>query len=380
MNTHDVLAFAVATEAVTRLRAGRPPWNSLFSTNSYVTASRTWPVPDFVLVDSGNERTIAAEFKPPQQSKRKYLTGLGQALSYSRDFDYGLLVVPEIADDGYRIADHIVDVLQQTELQQLPLGVLTYNPATFSPQTPGFQEARFFPERGTPPLRPAHLDQSFYAKWREMSPEEAFALLVHSYDEMRTVGTGTLRDRAFGRLWRDIQEGRLHHWAGGTRHYNSSLRTAVGKNYRNFLFHLGWTEADGGLTKAGLEALHVGTLYGSNSRPFLDKTARAALNDGKHLILFNAISEYQDGLGAPFPAEQDWLVGLESFLEEKGLLKRNPERAAAAVQGSARQFLKAEKQFWKNLELIVPRGRNVFHPGRGFIFNWSRITDLIQAL
>ncbi len=91
MNTHDVLAFAVATEAVTRLRAGRAPWNTLFSTNTYVTASRTWPVPDFVLVDNGNVKAIAAEFKPPQQSKREYLTGLGQALSYSRDFDYGLL-------------------------------------------------------------------------------------------------------------------------------------------------------------------------------------------------------------------------------------------------------------------------------------------------
>lgn len=381
MNTHDVLAFAVATEAVTRLRAGRAPWNTLFSTNSYVTASRVWPVPDFVLVDSEHQRTIAAEFKPPQQSKREYLTGLGQALSYSRDFDYGLLVVPEIADDGYRIADHIVDVLGQPELQQIPLGVLTYDPSAFSPQMPGFREARFFPERGIPPIRPAHLDQSFYAKWREMSPEEAFALLVHSYDEMRSAGgIGTIRDRAFGRLWRDIQEGRLRHWAGGIRHYNSSSRTAVGKNYRNFLFHLGWTEADGSLTKAGLEALHVGTLYGSTSRPFLDRTARAALGDGKHLILFNAISEYQDGLGAPFPEEQEWLYGLELFLEDKGLLKRNPERAAAAVQGSARQFLKAEKQFWKNLELIVPRGRYVFHPGRGFIFNWSRITDLIQGL
>jgi len=222
-------------------------------------------------------------------------------------------VLPEIADDGYRIADHIVEVLQQTEFQHTPLGVLTYNPSIFSPHSPGFTEARFFPERGTPPLRPAHLDQSFYAKWREMSPEEAFTLLVHSYDEMRTTGVGTIRDRAFGRLWRDIQEGRLHHWAGGVRHYNSSLRTAVGKNYRNFLFHLGWCESDGGLTKAGLEALHVGTLYGANSRPFLDTTARAALSDGKHLILFNAISEYQDSLGSPFPDEQCGLLDWSGF-------------------------------------------------------------------
>jgi hypothetical protein len=120
-------------------------------------------------------------------------------------------------------------------------------------------------------------------------------------------------------------------------------------------------------------------LYGPTSRPFLDRLASAALQEGKHLILFNAISEYQDALIGPFPEEDEWLRGLELYLEDKGLLKRNPARAAAAVQGSARGFLKAEKQFWRNLELIVPRGRRVFHPGRGFIFNWSRITDLIQA-
>jgi hypothetical protein len=380
MNTHDVLAFAVATEAVTRLRAGLPPWNSLFSPNTYVTASRVWPVPDFVLVDNANLLTIAAEFKPPQQPKREYLTGLGQAISYSRNFTYGLLVLPEFADDGYRIADHVVDVLQQDELRSVPIGVLSYNPAVLSPQSPQFNEIRFFPTRSHAPLEAAHLDQSFYAKWREMSPEEAFALLSHSYDEKRRPsGIGTVRDRAFQQLWVEIQGGQLHHWAGGERHYNENLRTAVNKNYRNFLFHIGWTESDGSLTKEGLDALHVGTLYGPMSRPFLDELAKSALQEGKHLVLFNAISEYQDRLRVPFPDESDWLRGLELYLEDKGLLKRNPERAAAAVRGSERQFLKAEKQLWRNLELIVPRGKRAFHPGRGFIFNWSRISDLIQA-
>jgi hypothetical protein len=382
MNTHDVLAYAVATEAVKQLRASQPPWNALFSANAYVTASRVWPVPDFVLVDSGNNLTVGAEFKPPQQTKREYLTGLGQAVSYSKDFHYGLLVLPEIADDGYPISAHVVDVLHQSALQDVPVGVLSYDPSVFSPHNPSFSVAHFFSIRASAPQRLAPLDQSFYAKWREISPEEILRLLSYTYDEMRVPSstTATVRDRAFARLWADIQAGALHHWAGGTRHYAANLRTGVSKNYRNFLFHIGWTESDGSLTKPGLEALHVGTLYGSASRPFLDTIASAALQAGKHLILFNAISEYQDSIGQPFPSETQWLAGLETFLEDKGLLKRNPQRAAAAVQGSARQFLKAEKQFWRNLELIVPRGARVFHPGRGLIFNWSRITDLLQSL
>ena len=146
------------------------------------------------------------------------------------------------------------------------------------------------------------------------------------------------------------------------------------------MFHVGWTEAGGALTKEGLETLHVGSLYGAASRPFLDAVAKSALIAGKHLILFNAISEFQDRL-AGVPDEPTWLHSLEEFLEDKGLLKRNPARGAAAVAGSARQFLKAEKQFWKKLELIIPRGptgARVFHPGRGFIFNWARITALLQ--
>ena len=382
MNTHDVLAYAVAQEAVRRLRDGAAPWNALFSSSAYITASRAWPIPDFVLVDSGNELTITAEFKPPLQSKREYLTGLGQAISYSKDFHYALLVLPDIADDGYRIANHVVDVLQQSTLENVPVGVLSYDPAKFSTLNPSFTEAHFFSPRTTAPTSLAHLDKSFYAKWREMSPQEALLYLSFCYDEMRSPSphTGTIRDRAFERLWLQIQAGKVCHWAGGTRHYATGSKTGVNKNYRNFFFHIGWIEADGALTREGLEALHVGTLYGSSSRPFLDTIATAALTTGKHLILFNAISEFQDSLGGAFPEEKDWLDQLEEYLEMKGLLKRNPERGAAAVRGSARQFLKAEKQFWKNLELIVPRKSRVFHPGRGFIFNWSRITDLLQAV
>ncbi len=386
MTNHDVLAYAIATEAVRRLRVGAAPWGTLFSADAFVTASRAWPIPDFVLVDNANSLTIAAEFKPPLQTKREYLTGLGQAVSYSRNFDYSVVVLPTIADDGYRIADHVVDVLRQPALATVPVGVLAYDPALLSPHNPAFTELHFFARRGSSPANPASLDQSFYAKWREISPEEILRYLAYTYDEMRipSATTGTIRDRAFDRLWVDIQAGRLHHWAGGVRHYGASvsIKTGVLKNYRNFLFHMGWTEeGSGSLTSEGLRALHVGSLYGAGGRPFADEIAKAALTNGKHLILFNAIAEYQDAILPPFPTEADWLIGLESYLVSKGLLKRNPGRAAVAVAGSTRAFLKAEKQFWKNLELITPRpsGARVFHPGRGFIFNWSRITELLQG-
>lgn len=382
MNTHDVLAFAIAQEAIRRVATASPPWNSILSPTSYITSSRTWPVPDFVLVDPTTHVTLGAEFKPPQQTKREYLTGLGQALAYARDFHYGVLILPTIADDGYPIAQHIVSVLAEPDFANAPVGVLSYDPAVLSPARPGFSELRFASPRLHAPTTAAMLDQSFFAKWREMSPQEMLVLLVAAYDEMRKPSSskGTVRDRAFAILWAEIQAGTIQHWAGGVRHYSNSPTNyvAVSKNYRNFLFHIGWAESNGSLTKAGLEALHVGTLYGAWSQPFLDTIAKSLLEDGKHLILFNAISEFQDAVAISLD-EQTWLQKLEDDLENKGLLKRNPARHAAAVAKSSRGFLKGEKQLWRNLGLIVPRGKRVYHPGRGFIFNWSRITSLLQS-
>jgi hypothetical protein len=377
---HDILAFAVATEVVRRVVGGAAPWNSIFSATAYVTSSRTWPVPDFVLVDDA-KITLAAEFKPPQQTKREYLTGLGQAVAYTRDFDYGLLVLPDIADDGYPIAKHVVSVLREGSWAHAPVGILSYDPKTFSPTSPSILESHFFKKRASRPTTAAPLDSSFYAKWREMSLEEMFCLLRYSYDETRqpTASGGTVRDRAFERLWSDIQAEKMHHPGGGVRHYanNHKVKVGVGKNYRNFLFHIGWTEADGALTKDGLVALHIGTLYGQLSRPFMDAVARSLLLDGKHLILFNAIEDFQSSLEV-IPEQVGWLDAVEENLESRGLLERNPERAAAATAGSARQFFKAEKQLWRMLELIRPKGARVYHKGRGLIFNWARITDLIR--
>lgn len=377
MSTHDVLAYAVAQEAVRRVGQADPAWNIL-DPSSYVTTSRMWPVPDFVIVD-GSGVTLAAEFKPPRQSKREYLTGLGQASAYTRDFDYGLLIVPTVADDGYPIARHIVDVLEQPHFTQTPLGLIEYDPTTLSPARPNFVEAKGFVTRTARPTNSAPLDASFYAKWREMSPQEMSLLLSYSYDEMRAPQniSSNIRDRAFERLWSDIQAGNVKHWGGSTRNYAPKLHTGVAKNYRNFLFHIGWTDGIGALTQEGLSALHVASLYGHDTEPFLDFIATAVLRAGKHLVLFHAISDYQDELGA-ISQQAAWLEGLEDYLENQGLLKRNPARHGAAKAKSARQFLKAEKQLWRQLRLIRPRGARVFHPNRGFIFDWERITDLVQ--
>lgn len=377
MITHDVLAFAVASEAVRRIRQEDADWAPVLSRNVYPTSSRSWPVPDFVIVDQDQNLTAAAEFKPPGQTKREYLTGLGQGLSYTKDFHYGILIVPDVSDDGYRIAEHIQAVLAQDVARPLPLALLRYEARTISPLSAPFDVLRRLERREADPRIHPAVESSFWAKWRDVSPTELGQFLELLYDEGRRPAAGdTVRDRAFSRLWTEMTAGKTVHWGKRSRRVNSKNRVAWAKNYRNFVAHLGWIAGDGTLTDAGLTALRIVHRYGSDSRLFLDHMARATLMDGKHLVLINAINRFQDS-AAEFDNEQQWLRSLEQHLEGEGLLDRNPGRHAAATQDSARAFLKAEKTLWKNLELIVPRGRRVFHPGRGFIFNWARITSIL---
>lgn len=390
MSTHDLLAYSLASEAVTRIRHrdASAPWATLFSPEVHVTSSRAWPVPDFVVSDTTNRIAAAAEFKPPNQSKREYLTGLGQASAYSMNFDYSILIVPTIADDGYPIAQHIWRVLDQHEFDALPVSLWSYDPAIVSPTVGVFDVLRFPNARGAAPATPASLENSFYAKWREQSPEEVLTYLGYLFDEKRrpTAPAGTIRDRAFDSLWADLQAGRLHHWGGGVRTAANTpaMKVAWLKNYRNFVSHIGWIEGEGLLTDKGFEALKIGSKYGAFSVPFADFMAKSLLIEGKHLVLLRTIYEFQNqhlSRVGNFASDEQWRDLIEEHLEEKGLLKRNPGRAGAAVAGVARSLFKAERQIWRQLQLIVPHGPaggRAFHPGRGLVIDWTRITDLIK--
>lgn len=391
MTTHDVLAFAVAGEAVRRIRHADPIWATIFSPATFASSARAWPVPDFVLTDAANGITAAGEFKPPDQTKREYLTGLGQAIAYTEQFTHGILVVPTVADDNYPIGEHIQRILDQEVLGQVPVALLQYDPAAISPQNAAFDVLRpLGPRQGAgPAVAAGRVGSSFWAKWRDISLQETGKYLECLYDAGRVVTPADGRsvgERGFEQLWNLLQTGQLRHLGGGVRRVANSVtqRNNWNKNYRNFIRHIGWADHSGKLTSSGLTALHLAHQYGSESRLFLDHVARTVLIEGKHLVLINKINDFQTRRIAdsgPFGEEQAWLNEVEAHLEDAGLLERNVERHLAAVQGEERQFLKAEKTLWKTLEYIVPYGqarRRAFHPGRGFVFNWTRITSLLQ--
>jgi hypothetical protein len=387
MVTHDTLAFSTATRIVNDITQRNENWSAVFTGTAHATSSRAWPMPDFVIVDDSSQATLGTEFKPPDQTKREYLTGLGQAAAYTRDFTYAALIVPDLSNDGYRIVDHIDEVLDQDVMSSLPIALLAYDPK--SDQEPGhtLRVVRRLRARGTPPRNQARLETSFWAKWRETSPNELGIFLNLLYlESVEPSGDRDTkpRDRAFNRFLAQVRAGEvMNNWAGTVRLIRRN-ELAWRKNYTNFLVHLGWIEPDGAITADGLKAVQLLHRYGAGSRVFVDLITQALLGRGKHLVLINEIERFQSRRFAtigPFENEQTWLIEIEDHLENEGLIKRNPERHNVNVQGSARQFLKAEKQLWKNLGLIVARepSNRVYHPRKGFFFDWQRITTLLSS-
>jgi hypothetical protein len=298
-------------------------------------------MPDFVVVDDETDATLGTEFKPPDQTKREYLTGLGQAAAYTRDFMYAALIVPDLADDAYRIADHINEILEQNVMQSLPIALLAYDPK--SEQEPGqtLRVIRRLRVRVDPPPNRVKLETSFWAKWREASPNEVGEFLSLLYLETvdPTGGPGTKpRDRAFDRFLLKVKAGNvLNNWSGTPRHIGAN-ELAWRKNYTNFLAHLGWIEPDGPLTGDGLHAVQLLHRYGAESRVFVDLLTQALLGRGKHLVLINEIERFQSRRFSdkgPFEDEQTWLKEIEDHLEDEGLVKRNPERHNVNLQGTS---------------------------------------------
>lgn len=62
-----------------------------------------------MLYDPTKKHTIAFEFKPPTESKRGILTGLGQAFAYLSLSSLSYLIVPKLLE-GYELSSFLNDL------------------------------------------------------------------------------------------------------------------------------------------------------------------------------------------------------------------------------------------------------------------------------
>lgn len=139
---------------------------------------------------------------------------------------------------------------------------------------------------------------------------------------------------------------------------------AYKKNFTTFLKHLNVIDSSGELTDSGFKLYHLGLIHGANSKIFRDYFTKEVLTTGHHLDLLLDLDDIQRRTTGSF---NDILSIMEQEYEEKGYIKRNPNRVART--NSTVGFLKYECILWRSLGLISRSSGAV-------PINWKLITSI----
>lgn len=380
---HDELADIIGEYVLTNIRNDNEEFKQIFSNNMSRVGDWDWPRPDYVLKDYDCGATYANEFKPPKQSKREYLTGLGQAMSYLQKHTYAGLMVPKRADDNFPISRFILDVLSSEEFKELPISLIEYDESIIE-SNPGKSIKLLKPIakiRENVPTTTATANSTFWCFWRDASYYEVFELLKLS-DKYNDENGDIYTNYIYEEFYEALVTGCTKQWNGEPRRKKRSdaSKKSEKQNYKIPLFHLDlWNQADGKLTKKGFRLLMVGKLYGVDSKLFKDYLTYLILVDGKHLQLIHEIRKYQKEYEGLIPlSSKTFLLNVDNYLESKGLIG---DRKPTAVTTNAKAtYLRDEPKVWNHLGLLEKKSETqYFFPAEGYKFKWDKITEILTG-
>ena len=372
---HDSIATYCGDIILSRIRSSDSDFKQVFSPSIIRTGDWDWPRPDYVCFDEGLKATYALEFKPPFQTKREYLTGLGQSLAYLQKHTYSGLIVPEYADDNFRIAEFIKDTLTAPEFANVAVSLFSYCQNSFDvniirpiaqPRLAGVSVSKY------------EETKTFWAWWRDASQYEVFDLLNLSFLYNEHEGD-IYTDKIYPNFWDLIINKKTKQWNGKPRNKvdSAAAKLSEKQNYKIPLVQLDlWTRDECRLTASGHELLQIGKLYGAGSSRFLDRLAYLILVNGRHLDLINMTDKFQKqekGRISQQSAEHTML--LEDYLSRSGCIgKRKPSAKTTDAKGS---YIRDEPKLWNKLGLVENNGNRLFFPSEGYRFNWERISRLL---
>jgi len=367
---HNSMALDVSSQLLGQLRGGQAGWATPRLTDKCILwqGIADWPRPDIAFEDPQTGATLALEFKPPNQPKREYVTGVGQMLTYLRDFEFAGLVLPQKTTDGFRISDYVKGVIQN-DLNGLPLALFSYDKSVSNL----LAERNLSPRVGPPPVRPPRKGRgTFWAYWRDLSNYEVFSLL-------RIIDARSKPDfgAAFRKFWKtDILGKKARTWEGVLRRKAANAKSNPERiNAFYALRHSGLINSQGEITLAGLELLHVGKIYGPDSVAFLTLLGRQILLDGQHLDLILWVEKESSALGQQDKdTSKKYLAALDAKLVAEGVI---PPRQKSAPKAN---FIRDEPKLWNKLGLLHKRtAADYFFPGQGYRFDWRRIISIIES-
>ena len=372
--SHNLLAHRAAGVLLRQLQTGSAAWATprLTSATTYWHGMADWPRPDIACEDQATSSALAVEFKPPGQGKREYVTGLGQAVTYLRSFEYAAMVVPKRAGDGFDIAAYLRDLLSEDYAASLPLALFAYDR---DPGNAGDLAAlvHLRSRPGPAPSVPrAPGRKVFWAYWRDLSQHDAFSIL-NDLD----AGRAQSFEKAYKRFWDTrMVRGKALTWEGRPRkRKRPAARSYKAERLNAFLSlrHIGVLNPTGVLTEDGLRLVRLGKIYEPDSVSFMRHLARLILEAGRHIELMFWVDEQQREIPARRKKRaSDYYHSLDMGLQDAGIIPRAPRARPKA------SFLRDEQKLWNKLGLLAPAGRGrYFHSGLGLAFNWRAIVSVL---
>lgn len=374
-----------------------------------VTTDASFPSPDAAFFDEENKFLVSFEFKPPTETKRGILTGVGQSIAYLQDANISYLVAPILLED-FRLGEFLTDLYSKQIFGKLPTGLILYennNPDSVSlisniDHNIDVSTSSNFRSRSVTTSR-------YWAKHQDL-PIPLFHLLLHCYFLKKS---NTINEDAFKYCWnkylisptiltdfqptviRDCSNGIIKTPAGNkdlkflekilnrTSHLPIEDRVAkirheidtefpgdnkyqaYKKNFVSFLKHIRVIDSTGEITDSGFRLYHLGLVNGANSKVFKDYFTKEVLTTGHHLDLLLDL----DRLLRSNPSSLNECLSLmEQEYENKGYIKRNPNRRATSH--SKVGFLKYECILWRSLGLLIKEQAN------SYSVNWKLITAI----
>lgn len=354
------------------LRAARADWanGELGPRTTLWQGLADWPRPDIAFQDKTTNAAIALEFKPPNQPKREYVTGIGQAITYLNTFKYSGLIVPSVANDGFHIADYIGEIFSGL-LSQMPIVLFGYDSDPAKLRVIRKLQKR---SSGSIPIPAGTGRTVFWGYWRDLSNYDLLTLMQLIDSQKRP----NFR-KAFDNYWsRFATKGRALTWERRIR--KSKAKLAASRNGERInanlaMKHSGLISSDDRLTGDGYKLLQIGKVYGPQSIAFLEALAAQVLIEARHLELMLWIDEQQRYIHKRKKRDaREFYRAVDARLATAGIIAA-PKSGAAKVA-----FIRDEPKLWNKLGLLISAGvGRYFHAGYGLVIDWRKVISVVQG-
>ena len=363
--SHDEMAFEIARTIRDLVLKGVDPWRTFYRPTVVITSSSEWPEPDFVF-DDRRGMTYSFEFKPPEQVRREYLLGLGQAVAYLTHFSHSTLILPQTAEN-FNIAEYISSIVRSLPLK---IAVIAYEPTDVRQ----LKVLVPYPSQPAGPLeKKAAVGKVFWAFWMDESIHEFYLMLKRSY-ELRNQ-PDDIKEKVFKDVFTLMQQGKTYANDGTPRRLGRRLKfSSWFLNYRLPFLHCGLWSLDGKPTIIGTRILSIGDTYGWDSEEFRSALAKAYLINGRHLLLLKYIWDIQINMLNSDKKHQTQNEYLSKVADE--LMKRGFGRAHRGV----RRNLQAMISLWGGgFKILKTRKHSYYFKGFGLVPDWGKITTILQT-